>query len=193
MLKILASSAAIRRLAELARDQRGVSAVEFAMLLPLMLTLYLGGVEVSQGVAADRKVTLTARAVADLVAQSTSITDTQMTDIKSAATAVSAPFSSANLKLTVSQVKITDTQGDAVIDWSDASANNTARAVGAPVTLPTALKTCSGPPCYLIWGEVQYSYRPVIGYVVTGTLTLKDQIYMRPRQGNSVCRGNACS
>ena len=35
----------------LASDQRGVSAVEFAMLLPLMLSLYLGGVEVSQGVA----------------------------------------------------------------------------------------------------------------------------------------------
>ena len=29
-------------LAGFARDQRGVSAVEFAMLLPLMITLYLG-------------------------------------------------------------------------------------------------------------------------------------------------------
>ena len=46
------------RLRRLASDQRGVSAVEFAMLLPLMLTLYLGGVEVSQGISIDRKVTL---------------------------------------------------------------------------------------------------------------------------------------
>jgi len=50
----------------LARDERGVSAVEFAMLLPLMLTLYLGAVEISQGIAADRKVTLVSRTVADL-------------------------------------------------------------------------------------------------------------------------------
>ena len=50
-------------------DERGVSAVEFAMLLPLMLTLYLGAVEISQGIGADRKVTLTARTVADLVSQ----------------------------------------------------------------------------------------------------------------------------
>jgi hypothetical protein len=40
-----------RRVSSLRRDQRGVSAVEFAMLLPLMITLYLGCVEVSQGVA----------------------------------------------------------------------------------------------------------------------------------------------
>ena len=57
------------RLGRLAGDERGVSAVEFAMLLPLMLTLYLGAVEISQGIGADRKVTLTARTVADLVSQ----------------------------------------------------------------------------------------------------------------------------
>jgi Flp pilus assembly protein TadG len=54
-----------RHLRGLIRDQRGVSAVEFAMLLPLMITLYLGAVEISQGVGIDRKVTLTTRTVAD--------------------------------------------------------------------------------------------------------------------------------
>ena len=52
-----------QRIRRLIGDERGVSAVEFAMLLPLMLTLYLGAVEVSQGIGADRKVTLTARTV----------------------------------------------------------------------------------------------------------------------------------
>ncbi len=45
------------------------------MLLPLMVTLYLGGVEVSQAVAVDRKVTLVARTLGDLVAQATTITN----------------------------------------------------------------------------------------------------------------------
>ena len=63
-----------RPIRRLLRDKRGVSAVEFAMLLPLMVTLYLGGVEVSQAVAIDRKVTLVARSLGDLVAQATTVT-----------------------------------------------------------------------------------------------------------------------
>ena len=75
-----------------ARDQRGVSAVEFAMLLPLMLTLYLGAVEVSQGIGIDRKVTLTARTVADLASQVSSINNADMTNMLNASAAVIAPF-----------------------------------------------------------------------------------------------------
>src|SRR3981081_487815 len=60
--------------ARLASDQRGVSSVEFAMLLPLMITLYLGTVEVSQGVGIDRKVTMGSRTVAGLASQVSSTT-----------------------------------------------------------------------------------------------------------------------
>jgi Flp pilus assembly protein TadG len=167
----------------LARDERGVSAVEFAMLLPLMLSLYLGAVEVSQGIGADRKVTLTARTVADLVSQVASVNNNDMTNSLNAATAVMAPFPSGPLKVVISSVSI-DAQGTAKIAWSD-TLNGTARSTGATVTLPTALKV---PNTSLIWSEVQYTYTPVIGHVVTGPLTLKDQIYMRPRMSDSVAR-----
>ena len=173
-----------RKLAGLASDERGVSAVEFAMLLPLMLSLYLGSVEVSQGIGADRKVTLTTRTICDLVSQVSNIGNADMTNALNASAAVMAPFPTGNLKVTVSSVKI-DATGKATIDWSD-SFNGTARAKGSTVTLPTALKVAN---TYLIWSEVQYTYKPVIGYVVTGTLTLKDQIYMRPRLSDSVVRG----
>jgi Flp pilus assembly protein TadG len=171
----------IRRLAGLARDERGVSAVEFAMLLPLMLTLYLGAVEISQGIGADRKVTLTARTVADLTSQASKLATSDMTNSLNAATAVIAPYSDANLAVTVSQVKI-DANSKATIDWS-VTKNGTARSKGSSVTLPAALVIAS--TC-LIWSEVQYTYKPTIGYVISGTLTLKDQIYMRPRLSDCV-------
>jgi len=148
-----------------------------------MLTLYLGAVEVSQGIGADRKVTLTARTIADLVSQVSSIGNSDMTNALNASSAVMTPFPVSNLQVTVTSVKI-DAAGHATVDWSD-TLNGTARVTGAGVTLPTALNVAN---TSLIWSEVQYSYRPVIGYVISGTLTLHDQIYMRPRLSPSVTR-----
>ena len=173
-----------RKLGGLAADERGVSAVEFAMLLPLMLTLYLGSVELSQGIGAQRKVTVTSRTICDLVSQVASVNNTDMTNALNASSAIMAPFPTSNLKVTVSSVKI-DAAGKATVDWSD-SFNGTARAKGSTVTLPAALNVAN---TSLIWSEAQYNYKPVIGYVMTGTLTLTDQIYMRPRVSDTVTRG----
>src|SRR6476620_2591685 len=140
-----------RKLGGLAADERGVSAVEFAMLLPLMLSLYLGSVEVSQGIGADRKVTLTARTICDLVSQVSSIGTADMTNALSASSAVMAPFPTTNLQVTVSSVKI-DSTGKATVVWSD-SLNGTAHTTGAAVTLPAALNVAN---TSLIWSEVQY-------------------------------------
>src|SRR5438105_3145853 len=180
-------AALVRRpLRRFLRDQRGVSAVEFAMLLPLMITLYLGGVEVSSAIAVDRKVTQVARTLGDLVAQSTSVNATDMTNILNAASSVVQPYSPSLIKVTVSRVDI-DANSVAKVIWSK-TLNGTARAVNSTVTLPGALNTAN---TSLIWAETQYAYTPTIGYVITGTMTLKDQIYMRPRLSDTVAC-NAC-
>jgi Flp pilus assembly protein TadG len=171
------------RLHQLARDQRGVSAVEFALLLPLMVTLYLGTVEISQGISADRKVTMTTRTVADLVSQTSSINNAGMTDILNASSSVMYPYTTNGLVVTISSVNI-DANSKATIVWSD-SLNGTARSVGSTVTLPTSLVI---PNTTVIWSEVQYLYKPTIGYIITGTLTLKDQLYMAPRLSTAVAR-----
>src|SRR5262249_37741832 len=163
-------------LTALARDPGGVSAVEFAFLLPVMLTLYFGAVEVSQGIAADRKVTITARTVADLAARVTQVTNAEKDGILSAASAVMAPFSGTNARVRLSQVKI-DKNGNPTVDWSDSN-NATAyapRTKGGAVAIcstskvdciPAALIPPSNPPptadTYLIWGESQYSYTPAV-------------------------------
>lgn len=164
-----------------AGDTQGVSAVEFALVLPLMMTLYLGGAEIAQAIAASRKVTLVSRTVADLTSQSSSITAANMTNILNASAAVVAPFPTGPLKVTVSQVKI-DANGNATIDWSK-TLTGTGHGTGSTATVPPALKIAN---TWLIWTEVEYSYAPTIGYAITGTLPLKDQMYMRPRLSNSV-------
>jgi Flp pilus assembly protein TadG len=179
--------ARLRRLiAEFEGDRRGVAAVEFAMLLPLMATLYLGGVEVSQAVSVDRKVSLVARAVGDLVAQGTNITSTEMTNILNAAKTVASPFPDGNLRVTVTSIKI-DANKKATVEWSDAL-NATKRPKDQTVTVPAGLLTAN---TYLIWAEVEYDYTPTIGYVITGTMKLTDQLYMSPRNDKCVKRESA--
>ena len=174
---------ATRVVRRFAKDQEGMSAVEFALILPLMMTMYLGTVEVSEAVGADRKVTLTARTVADLASQVSVINNADMTNLLNASAAVISPYDKTKLKVTVSQIDI-DAQGTAKIKWSD-TLGGTAHAVNSTVTVPTALKI---PNSSLIWGEVSYTYTPVIGYVVTGSLNLSDKIYMRPRLSDTVTR-----
>jgi Flp pilus assembly protein TadG len=170
-----------QRLARLRQDESGVSAVEFAMLLPVMLTLYLGAVEVGQAVAIDRKVTLTSRTLADLASQVSSLSSSDMSNILNASSAVIAPYDASKLKATLSEVTI-DNNNNATVAWS-CTLGGTAHSVGSSVTLPAALNVAN---TSLIWGEAAYTYTPTISYVVTGTLNLSDQIYMQPRLSSTV-------
>ncbi|MGZ5802545.1 MAG: TadE/TadG family type IV pilus assembly protein [Xanthobacteraceae bacterium] len=164
-------------------DNRGVSAIEFAFIAPLMITLYLGGVEISEAVAASRKTTLVAHTVADLVAQVSKVTDADMQDVLSASSAVATPFPAANLTVTVSSIVI-DNAGVAKVAWSD-TLHGTARTVNSTVVLDAALAV---PNTSLILGEVSYSYTPLIGKIITGTMVLSDKTYLRPRVATSVTR-----
>jgi Flp pilus assembly protein TadG len=175
-----------RQIARFGQDQQGTSAVELAMILPILLTFYLGMVEVSQGIGMDRKVTLTSRTAADLVSQATSINNADMNNLLAASTAVIAPYDPAPLKVTVSLVTI-DSSGNAKVTWSD-TLNGSKRAVGSSVALPAALKV---PNSSLVWSEVSYAYKPTVGYVITGILNLSDQIYMRPRLSETISRVNS--
>jgi Flp pilus assembly protein TadG len=157
----------------LARDKRGVSAVEFALVAPLMIGLYLGCVEISDGVAADRKVTLVASTVANLVAQSTALSASDMSNIFDASTAIMAPYTGP-LTVTVSCISI-DANKNATVKWSET--RNGTKLSGA-VSIPSDLKLANS---QLVYSTVSYSYKPAIGYTITGTLTLSEQMYMMPR------------
>jgi Flp pilus assembly protein TadG len=173
-----------------AADQSGVSAVEFAILLPLMLTMYLGGVEVSQAVSADRKATLVAHTVGDLVAQQSNVTSAYVTTVLvNASAAVAYPFSPSNLKTTVTSVCINSAGTVATVAWSRTQ-NGTTHSGVVTSSIPTALMVAN---TSLIWGEASYDYRPTIGWTITGTLTLRDKFFLRPRLASSVTLDSAAA
>jgi Flp pilus assembly protein TadG len=183
-------------LAVFRRDQAGVSALEFAFVLPLMLTIYIGSFELSQGLSAKTKVSQTARTVTDLVARSTTITSSQMSDIFGATTTVMSPFTINNSMfiLVVSTINI-DSQGNTTIGQSCASDGNTYYTPGQTVSVPSALIV---PSTQLIWGTATFTYSPFLVrggapfYTMLGPVALSDQMYMAPRMTSSVSLPTPC-
>lgn len=169
--------------ARLKRDTRGMAAIEFVFIVPLMLVIFFGTIELSNGVAADRKVTLTARTLSDLVSQGAKATNQDITNFFTMGSAIMTPYSGAPMQLRVSQIKI-DGNGNATVDWSDGS-NIAKRTVGSSVTVPAGLVVNN---TYLIWSEISYTYTPAVGYVMKTAVTLTDQCYTRPRQSSYVQR-----
>jgi len=106
-----------RRISRLASDRRGVSAVEFALIAPLLITLYIGIVQVTLGLSADRKLTAAASTVADLVAQSESINGGGLADIFAAGDAVLQPYPSDGLSIRVTSLRA-DSAGNISLVWS---------------------------------------------------------------------------
>lgn len=167
----------------LVKDPSAVSAVEFAFILPIMLTLYVGGIQISDALTVSRKVSHVASSLGDLVTQSSTITNADMTNILNAAASVMAPYSDTKLKMKVSGVTI-DSQGKATVAWSDAR-NDTALTKGATVALPAGVNQKSS---FIVTAEIHYPYTPKIGYAITGTYDLNDQFYLRPRLKDEVTR-----
>src|ERR1700686_4906523 len=79
------------------RESDGISAVEFAIILPFMLTLFIGSTEFGNGMAIQFKSTLAARTVADLTSQYVSIDGPTMSTILGAAATVLTPYSGNNV------------------------------------------------------------------------------------------------
>ena len=185
-MSIMAFRAALRRRRfgrRFTKDNSGLSALEFALILPIMVVLYLGGFEVSEAFMINRKVTHATSVMGDLVAQSDEINNAEMSKILDAVTAVMNPYPSADIWMIVSGVQI-DSDGIATVVWSD-SRNTSALSPGTAVALPDAV---TQPDSFLVMAEVSYAYTPTFGHALIGVVDLHDIFYLRPRLQNSVDR-----
>lgn len=159
----------------LAGDERGISAVEFAMLAPVLIAFYLGLSEFCQGYMAQKRMGHASAMVADLVAQEESVTAATVDDVFDIGTLIMKPFSAATLHQRVSS--ISRTGGVATVDWSR-SDGMTARTVGSTVTLPADL-IADGES--IIMSEATYDYDSPADYLMPAITRFSHSYYLRPR------------
>lgn len=172
----------------LLRDNRGVAAIEFAMVAPILLVLFLGAIEFSQALTLDRRVTAVASSVADLVAQAEKVSTNDLDDImvigqRILETALITSYEDNELEIEVISL-LADANGDVKVDWSYDRSGGTPYAKGSNYPkLPAGLL---GPSSSVIVAEVSYDFDPPVGKYLTSGILLEERAFLRPRRGLNV-------
>lgn len=173
------------------RLESGVAAVEFALIMPIMLSLYLGCSEAAALLTADRKVQSVAGAIGDLTARANeTIARAQLEDYFLAATSIMNPYDTADLVQTITAVSVSSI-GEATVLWSVRYANGTfagtvpEHQVGKPYNLPAEMIDIAKGQT-VIAAEAEYSYRPLLGIVFKEQLDLHRSALFMPRFGGAI-------
>jgi Flp pilus assembly protein TadG len=178
----------LHRLRAFARDDRAVAATEFAMILPVMVLLYAGVVDLNRAAIEGRKVETVSDTIADLVSRQPTqnqLSPASIAAILASATAIMAPYPTSGLGMTVTAVSLTPRVGgaccDATVLWSYAQggalrpcgsrlAQRPASAPPTPSTIPAAMvaTTMLGPytSATMVIADVHDIYKPLFGQVM---------------------------
>lgn len=170
---------------------KGVAAVEFALILPVMLVLYLGTLEVSDLIAVDRRVSVISGTMGDLVARNDGdITTARLSDYFKAAGGIIIPYQPAPLRQVVTVLQVA-ANGSATVRWSCGFNGGTALATDSSYVLEPAMREI-GKSNYVVMSTSSYAYRPLLGQVITTAVGLDRTSFYLPRYGEYIGRNGSC-
>nr|WP_298098132.1 TadE/TadG family type IV pilus assembly protein [uncultured Shinella sp.] len=170
------------------RDKSGQSGIEFALLLPLMMLLVAGTVDLGLGLMIRRKVDQIAAITSDIVSQEDAWKSAGVNTVLSGGAAVLKPFDSTNLKIVVSVLDF-NKSGTGTVNWSKAYQTT---ALTAGTTWPdTISKDVIEDGVQLVVTRVDYSAESALTGLLSNLTGIKIYDFTataiaRPRVGNTV-------
>ena len=169
-----------------ARSQSGAIAIEFAFAFPLLVVMYLGMVEIGNGLAASRKVTLLTGTVGDIVSQYDEISKSDLDQIFLASTEILRPFESSTSNLRIEVFSITvDDEAAQIESWPGKVTNGGICGDGdAPApTVPADILENKGS---VIVAKVCYKYPSVLHYFFNTDPSFNEVFFVRPRHVDAI-------
>jgi Flp pilus assembly protein TadG len=160
----------------LARSRRGVAAIEFAFIAPVLIVLYFMTMEVSQAIETNKKVGRAASMIADLITQQPSVSKSEIDAIMQIGGATIQPYNRSQLSIYTTGVQISnDAQAKATVAWSRRMLNggtpgpDTDLKVGDAIAVPTDLRIAG---TFLVRVQTRLDYRPVVTWTADAKQTL---------------------
>jgi Flp pilus assembly protein TadG len=174
------------------RANDGAAAIEFALILPVMIVLFFGVVESSLALLCRADVSIMASTAADLISQESSTSTADLTNVYTAAGTILYPYyaggSTGKPTIRLTSVAYDSTSGTPTtagkIAWTCTQAGSgtlspVTRANNDVVTFTQPLMTTNGS---VIMAEVAYSYASPTTQVVTGAINMTNNFYTKPRR-----------
>jgi Flp pilus assembly protein TadG len=167
------------------KDERAVSAVEFALLLPVMILIYAGVADVSRGVDANRKVNRVASVVGDLVSRQISVFPAQLDDIFMIGASIMLP-STKSPEIKISFLKVERIQNGAnfkvTLEWSRKTRGFDDKRGMGPTEVPENLRREA---MNYIRVETQYTYQPMLS-VALPSINMDEVYFVSPRYSDII-------
>ena len=169
-------------------DNNAVAAVEFALIAPILILLFIGTVEISLAISINRKVARISSAVADLVTQSPQLTANEVNQIIQIAEKIMYPYDN-QVNITLTGIEIAG--GNATSKW--VCNGSGCISGGSPQNVPAAIRKDGS---FLVSSVVSTNHEPIVGFfnysngglTDTGTTwQMQEEMFLRPRIGNNVC------
>lgn len=183
-----------RLIRRFAGAQAGVAAVEFALLVPIMIVVYMGTTEASALITMDRKVQSVAGSVGDLVARENgTISSTTLQDYFQASSGIMTPYTTTDIKQIITSVEV-KVDGTTNVAWSREYLNGV-MSVGTTYEQnkpyaraeDMASMTDIAKGSYVIVSEASYSYKPLFAQLVYDQpINLYRQSFYVPRFGEPI-------
>lgn len=165
------------------RECKAVAAVEFALIAPVLLLLYMAGTEIAMAYTIKRKVERTANTVNDLITQVSDVDKAEIDAVFAISSAILTPYDSSTLDITVTAIRV-DSAGKAIVEWSR-SRGGTANTPGADFKLPADFSDLRSQS--LLVASTTYGYLPLGGYGVLEPFEMGGTSYLTPRLGSVIC------
>lgn len=167
------------------KDERAVSAIEFALLLPVVILIYAGVADVSRGVDANRKVNRVASVVGDLVSRQISVLPAQLDDIFMIGASIMVP-SAKSPEIKISFLKVERVQNTAnvrvTLEWSRKTRGfDDKKGMGA-TEVPENLRR---EVMNYIRVETQYTYEPLLAAVLP-SINMAEAYFVSPRYSDII-------
>jgi Flp pilus assembly protein TadG len=168
-------------------DHSGVGAVEFALIAPVLIVLYMGSLEVSVAMSVNKKLARAASTVADLVTQKSTTDKAFLQSMLNVAQSVMTPFGTDGLEVKITGISINGA-GVGKVTWSWKEDNTKPYIVGSTQALPSELAI---PNTFLVRTEVAFDHdllliMPGIQDVDFRTIHMKKTYHLRQRVGDSI-------